>query len=431
MILLKGGTIVNPEIRLKNVRCLSGAYDVLLDGDRVHSLFPAGDSYEIPPECTVVDATGLFICPGLVDVHSHFRDPGQTAKEDIHTGSLAAAAGGYTSIIMMANTKPPVDSPEILREVLKKAALEKIHVYASACVTEGMQGKKMTNMSELSELGAVGFTDDGVPVLDERIQWEALRLSSRLKKPISVHEEDPRWIKQSGVNAGAVAEAIGLQGADREAEVSMVERDLNILRQTGGILNLQHISARESVNLIRQAKKKGLKVHAEATPHHFSLTEQAVLSARTLAKMNPPLRTEEDRMVIIEGIADGTLDLIATDHAPHTREEKDRPFTEAPSGIIGLETAFALAYTNLVLPGHVKLSRVIECMSTNPSELYHLPGGLIKEGGTADLMLFDPQEEYCPTTFYSKAQNTQFAGYKLKGRVKMTIVGGEIVFDER
>ena len=430
MLYIKGARLVNPDADagLKN-----GFYDIYIRDGRVEKLISAEDRKEtlagLPKETKVVDAEGKMAGPGLVDVHVHFRDPGQTAKEDIHTGALAAAAGGFTSVVMMANTKPTVSTPETLQYVLERASKEKIHVLASATVTMNMQGKVMTDMSVLSEMGAAGFTDDGVPVMDEQIMRNALKMSAKLKKPVSVHEENPAWIHESGVNAGPVAQALGLKGADREAEISMIERDIELVKECGGILDLQHISAAESVELIRRAKAAGLPVHAEATPHHFSLTEEIVLSLKTLAKMNPPLRTEEDRQAIIRGIQDGTLDMIATDHAPHTREEKARPFTQAPSGIIGLETSLALGLTNLVRPGYITAETLMTRMSYAPAALYGLDAGSVHEGGPADLVIFDPEEEYEPLRFKSKAENTPFAGQKLKGRVKMTVCGGEIVYN--
>ncbi|MDE6686867.1 MAG: dihydroorotase, partial [Lachnospiraceae bacterium] len=301
----------------------------------------------------ILDAKGCIAAPGLVDVHVHFRDPGFTYKEDIESGSLAAAKGGYTSVILMANTKPVVDQEETLSYILEKAGKSPVHVYSCACVTKGMKGQELVDMDRLHRCGAVGFTDDGLPLLEADVVRRAMEQAARLDVPISFHEEDSSLITNPGINRGKVSEQLGLGGAPREAEITMIERDLELALETGVAIDIQHISTKEGVELVRQARKKSDKIHAEATPHHFSLTEEAVLEHGTLAKMNPPLRTEDDRQAIIEGLKDGTIDLIATDHAPHSAEEKAKPLTEAPSGIIGLETALPLAVTNLVHAGHL------------------------------------------------------------------------------
>ena len=268
----------------------------------------------------ILDAKGCIAAPGLVDVHVHFRDPGFTYKEDIESGSLAAAKGGYTSVILMANTKPVVDQEETLSYILEKAGKSPVHIYSCACVTKGMRGQELVDMDKLYKCGAVGFTDDGLPLMEADVVRRAMEQAARLNVPISFHEEDPSLIMNSGINRGKVSEQLGLGGAPREAEITMIERDLTLALETGAAIDIQHISTKEGVELVRQARKKSDRIHAEATPHHFSLTEEAVLEHGTLAKMNPPLRTEDDRQAIIEGLKDGTIDLIATDHAPHSAE---------------------------------------------------------------------------------------------------------------
>ncbi len=375
----------------------------------------------------ILDATGLYMGPGLVDVHVHFRDPGFAHKEDIFTGAKAAAAGGFSSVVLMANTKPTVDTIETLNYVIEKGKQTPIHIYTCANVTFGMQGKRLTPMEELAAAGAVGFTDDGIPLMDEAIVEEAMRRAKALNLPISFHEEDPAYIINPGVNRGKVSEELGLGGASRDAEIVLVARDLELALKTGVAIDIQHISSKEAVELVRQAKKKGCDVHAEATPHHFSLNEEAVLIYGTNAKMNPPLREEADRLAIIAGLQDGTIDMIATDHAPHAAEEKDKPFIQAPSGIIGLETALPLAITKLVEPGYLSLKEMLQVMSTNPADLYHLDAGYIAEGGPADLVLFDPKEKWIVKEFASKSANSPFLGWEMTGKVKMTICGGKIV----
>ena len=380
----------------------------------------------------VIDAEGMVAAPGLVDVHAHFRDPGQTAKETLHTGALAAAAGGYTSVICMANTVPAVDSVKTLEDITKRAEAEQIHIYQTAAVTVGRNGAELVDMEALRRAGAAGFTDDGTPVMDETLIREAMRRAAVLDSVISLHEEDPAYVWQAGVNSGRISDAMGLRGADRKAEYSMVERDLFFASDIGAKIDIQHVSARESVEAIRKFKTDDPygRIHAEATPHHFSLTEDAVMSWGTLAKVNPPLRTEADRQAVIEGIKDGTLDLIATDHAPHTREEKGQDFTKAPSGMTGLETALALGITNLVDAGHIDLTQLIELMSTNPARLYGLKAGDLSPGSPADIVIFDPGGSWTVRAedFRSRSVNSPFVGEELKGRVRYTVCSGKIVY---
>ena len=376
----------------------------------------------------VINGRGLIAAPGLVDVHVHFRDPGFTYKEDIHTGALAAAKGGYTSVVLMANTNPAVDNTETLDYVLGKAKNEKINIYSVADVTKGLKGRELTDMDSLKASGAVGLSDDGVPIMDAALLKEAFTKAAALGLPVSLHEEDPEYIENNGINEGLVSKELNISGSDRQAEISMVRRDLELALETGVNLDIQHISTKEAVEFVREAKKKGGNIHAEATPHHFTLTEEAVLAYGSLAKMNPPLRTEEDRMAVIEGLKDGTIDMIATDHAPHSKEEKNKPITEAPSGILGLETALALGITTLVDKGYLTMSELIDRMSTGPARLYGFKAGDIKIGSPADIVIFDPNEEWIVSDFVSKSSNSPFVDWRLKGRVKYTICGGEIVY---
>ena len=385
-----------------------------------------GNDIKVPADLHVIDAKGCVVAPGLVDVHVHFRDPGFTHKEDIETGAKAALRGGFTSVVLMANTKPAVDNEDTLKYVLDKGAKTGLHIYTCATITRGLGGKELTDMDKLLSLGAAGFTDDGIPVMDADLLEEAMSRAAELGVPVSLHEENPSLITNNGVNHGKASEYYGIEGSPREAEIDLIKRDLQIALKTGVILNIQHISTKEGVELVRQAKKKGNNIHAEATPHHFSLTEDAVIEHGTLAKMNPPLREEEDRQAIIKGLQDGTIDIIATDHAPHSKEEKAKPVTEAPSGIIGLETALSLGITNLVDKGLMDTKHLLSLMTCNPARMYEIPAGTIEEGKAADIVIFAPDEEWTVGNFASKSHNSPFTGQKLKGVVKYTIVDGEV-----
>lgn len=376
----------------------------------------------------VIDAAGLTVAPGLIDTHVHFRDPGFTYKETLHTGSLAAAKGGFTSVICMANTSPVVDTPEVLQDILERAGAENIHICQAASVSRSLKGAEMTDMDALKEAGACGFTDDGIPLRDAAFLYEAMKKAAGLNVPISLHEEDPAFIKNNGINHGSVSDALGIYGSPSIAEESLVARDCLLALRSKAHVVIQHISSGKSVELVRIFRKLGANLHAEATPHHFTLTEDAVLKYGTLAKMNPPLRREEDRQAVIKGLADGTIDIIATDHAPHSREEKERSITAAPSGITGLETSLALGITSLVHPGHLTLMQLLEKMTVNPAELYHLPAGKIARGAIADLVIFDPEELWSPKEYASLSSNTPFTGWNLYGKVKYTICGGAIVY---
>ncbi len=376
-----------------------------------------------------IDASGLIVAPGLMDAHVHFRDPGQTYKEDVFSGARAAAKGGFTTVICMANTIPPVDTPERLKALQEREESACIHVLQAACVTEGMKGKRLTDMEALAAAGAVSFTDDGLPILDEKVLEAAFIKAAELDIPVSLHEEDPAYIDAPGVNKGRVAELLNYGGASHLAEDVMVQRDCDIALRTGASVCIQHISSGYSVDIVRKAKAKGADVHAEATPHHFTLTEDAVLVSGTNARMNPPLRTEEDRQRIIEGIKDGTIDMIVTDHAPHSPEEKARPMEKAPSGIIGLETSLGLGILSLVRPGHISLMKLLHLMSTAPAEFYRMVPGTIAGGAAADIVIFSESETWKADHFRSKSVNSPFIGWELPGRVHFTICAGEIVYD--
>ncbi len=421
MLLIRNGYMIDPKSGRE------GNYDILTRGDRIVKI---GKGLPLPDgDCEVIDAEGLLAAPGLVDVHVHFREPGFPHKEDIMTGAAAAARGGFTTVVMMANTNPAVDRVEVLEQVLARGRKTGIHVLSCANVTMGMQGRELTPMRELAAAGAAGFTDDGIPLLEEGIVRSAMKAAAELDMPLSFHEEDPGLIQNNGINRGKASGYFGIGGSPREAEISLVRRDLELALETGASINIQHISTKEGVELVRRAKKRGSGIHAEATPHHFTLTEEAAIRYGTLAKMNPPLREEEDRQEIIRGLADGTIDMIATDHAPHTAEEKAKPITEAPSGIIGLETSLALGITQLVEGGYLTMKQLLRLMSTNPASLYHLDAGYLEEGGPADVTLIDTAAEWIPEKYASRSSNTPFTGWKLRGRAVRTICGGRTVWE--
>lgn len=423
-IVILNGLLTDPKSSLQ------AKADLRISDGRIAKIVLKSDGGITPEdEEEVIDAEGLIVAPGLVDVHVHFRDPGFTAKEDIETGSASAIKGGYTSVVMMGNTDPRCDNPETLKYMQDKAEKMPLHIYVTCNATVGMKGRELADIETLHGIGAVGITDDGLPIMDHGILKQVFLKAASLGIPVSLHEEDPSLITNNGVNRGKASDYFEIAGSPSEAEYSLIRRDLRIASGTGVCVDIQHISTAEGVDAVRQAKANGVNVHAEATPHHFTLTDEAVITHGTLAKMNPPLRTEKDRLAIIEGLKDGTIDMIATDHAPHTNEEKALPITKAPSGIIGLETALGLGITELVEKGHLTMMELLKLMTIGPSEVYNLDAGYIAEGGPADIVLINPNKEWTVTDdFASKAHNTPFIGWKLKGSAVMTIVSGNIVY---
>lgn len=426
-MIIKNGRVIDPKSGF------DGIADIIIKDGKIKKILKKAEASEVQealPETgeEVIDASGLIVAPGLIDVHVHFRDPGLTYKEDIETGAAAAKAGGFTTVVMMGNTKPVIDNEETLRYVLEKGGQTGIHVLSAANITKGMKGKELTDMEALRAQGAAGFTDDGVPIMDVKLLMKAMEMAKKLDVPLSFHEEDPGFIINNGINRGAVSEALGIGGSPRVAEDSLVARDCMIALYTGACVNVQHISSKNAVAAVALAKKLGADVWAEVTPHHLTLDETAVLEFGSLAKMNPPLRTKEDREALIAALKDGTIDMIATDHAPHSKEEKEKPLTEAPSGIIGLETSLPLCVTELVKKGHLSYVELFEKMCLNPARLYRLDSGYLAEGGPADLVIFDDQEEFAAGPFESKSSNSPFTGRKMFGKVKTTICSGKAVY---
>lgn len=414
---------------IKNIRiidpknCIDEVTDILIEDGRIKkigNIDSVGD----------IDGTNLVMAPGFIDVHVHFRDPGFTHKEDIHTGAKSAAAGGYTTVICMANTKPIMDNVETLTDFKNRASKEDINVLTISALTKNFNGNELVDMHAMVETGVLGFTDDGIPNTNNPLILEAMRRAKELDVPISFHEEDPNLNIENGINHGVVSDEMGLFGAPSYSEDVMVTREGVFALETGCKVNIQHISSAGAVELVRYFKSRGANIYAEATPHHFTSTEELVREKGTLAKMNPPLRTEVDRKAIIEGLKDGTIEIIATDHAPHTKDEKMVEFTKAPSGIIGLETAFGLGFTNLVKNGHLSLMELIGKMTINPAELYKLERGSIEVGKVADLVIFDIDEEFVVDKFYSKSSNSPYIGEKLFGKIKYTICNGKVVYKD-
>ncbi len=421
-ILLRGGRIVDPSQGLDRV------LDVLLADGRVAEL---GARLDEPADALVREVAGRVVCPGLIDVHVHLREPGGEHKETILTGARAAAAGGFTAVCSMPNTDPPIDDPAAVGFVRAEGVRAgAARVYPLGAISVGQAGERLTEIGEMVAAGAVGITDDGLPVRDSGLMRLALEYTQSFGIPVASHCEEKGLSRGGSMNEGVVSTRLGLLGIPNAAEDVMIARDLLLAELTGGRLHLQHVSTRRGVAMVREAKSRGVRVSAEATPHHFTLTDQAVDGYRTEAKVNPPLRSAADRDAVREGVADGTLDVIATDHAPHHYDEKEQAFDEAPFGLVGLETALGLALGELVHKGVIDLPTLIERMSCAPARAFSLPGGTLKPGSPADVTVFDPTASWVvePSAFASKSRNTPFAGWTLTGRNALTIVGGRVVY---
>jgi dihydroorotase len=424
-LLLKSGRVIDPSTGT------DGVADLLLAGGRVAG---SGRGLGAPDGALTIDASGLLVFPGLIDLHVHLREPGAEHKETIATGSRAAVAGGFTAVCAMPNTDPPVDDPAavgfVLSQGLRAAAAR---VYPVGAVSVGLLGERLTLIGEMVEAGAVAVTDDGRPVADAGLMRLALLYARTLGIPVASHCEEPSLSRGGSMNEGLVATRLGLIGIPNAAEDVMIARDLLLAELTGGRLHVQHVSTRRGVEMIRAAKARGVQVTAEGTPHHFTLTDAAVEGYRTEAKVNPPLRSAADMAAVREGLADGTLDVIATDHAPHHYDEKEQAFDDAPFGLVGLETALGLAVSELVEGGVLGYPALVERMSCAPARAFQLPGGTLAPGAPADVTVIDPAAEWVvdPTAFCSKSRNTPFAGRRLRGRARFTIVGGRVVWDGR
>jgi dihydroorotase len=422
-LLLRGGRVVDPSLELDE------KLDVLLVDGRVAKV---GKRVAAPEDALVKDCKDLVVAPGLIDVHVHLREPGEEHKETIATGAAAAAAGGFTAVCAMPNTDPPIDDPAAVGYVASEGRRAgAARVYPVGCISVGRQGARMALVGEMVEAGAVAITDDGSPVMDSGLMRMALEYATAFGIPVADHPEDLGLSMKGHMNEGLVSTRLGLPGKPNAAEDIHIVRDLLLAELTGGHIHLQHVSTRFGVWSIREAKSRGVRVTAEATPHHLVLTHEAVNGYRTEAKMNPPLRSAADVAAVRAGLADGTLDTIATDHAPHHYDEKEAAFAEAPNGIVGLETALGLVLTRVVAEGVIDLPTMIDRMSCAPARAFNLPGGTLAEGSPADVTVFDPAAEWTvdPKAFKSKSRNTPFTGWKLVGRPKLTVVGGRVVFE--
>ena len=417
------------QIIIKNVHILDPVRDV----DRTGDIYISGGSFasaeDIAPGAKVIDGTGLTAAPGLIDLHVHLRDPGQTGKEDIITGCRAAAAGGVTQLLAMPNTKPAADSPETVQYILEKAKSADSRVHVVGAITKGLGGHEATDIEALRKAGISALSDDGVPVLDTSIMVSAMKTAAKLGIPVTAHCEDP-YLAGVKVNEGGISEALGVKGMPAAAENAGTAREIALAESYGVPVHICHVSTKVSADMIRDAKKRGVKVTAETAPHYLMLTEEELLKRDADYRMNPPLRTETDRLAMIEALKDGTIDAIATDHAPHTPEEKS-DFVSAPNGSIGMETSFAACYTVLVEGGHLTESELIRRMSSDPAAILGTGGGTLDIGEPADLMLYKKEKwTVDPEKLHGKSKNTPFKGLTLSSKVKMTICGGRIVFDE-
>jgi dihydroorotase len=421
-IVIYGGTVIDPANNLAAPRDLLIEDGLICAVDKPASFLGLGD--------TGIDAGGLIVAPGFIDMHVHLREPGYEYKETVLTGTQSAVAGGFTAVVCMANTNPVNDNGAVTRYIIEKAqAANLARVFPIGALSKGLQGEELAEIGEMVEAGAVAISDDGRPVMDAHLMRRALEYCSMFNLPISVHEEDLHLAAGGVMNEGPTAVRLGLKGIPSAAEEVMVARDIALARLTGGRLHIAHVSTRGSVALVRQAKGEGLAVTAEATPHHFTLSEEAVEGYNTNAKMAPPLRLAADVEAIKEGLQDGTIDAIASDHAPHHRDEKEVEFDQAANGIVGLETALPLTL-KLVDAGILSLSAAVRKLTINPARILGLPYGTLSVGAPADVVIFDPAYSWRvePAKLRSKSKNTPFGGWELAGKVMLTIVGGRVVY---
>jgi dihydroorotase len=423
-ILLQGGRIVDPASGV------DAEGDLLLVDGKVARL---GGTIPAPEGARVVNVSGKVVTPGLIDPHVHLREPGQEHKETIATGARAAAAGGFTAVVAMPNTDPVIDSPALVGFV--KAEGEKVaaaRVYPTGAISLGLRGERLAPIGEMIGAGAVAITDDGHPVMNSGIMRLALEYAKGFDIPVADHPEDLGLSRGGQMNEGLVSTRLGLRGKPNASEDVHIVRDILVAEFTGGHVHLQHVSTAFGVEMIRQAKARGVRVTAEATPHHLVLTDEAVEGYRTEAKMNPPLRSEADRAAVEAGMLDGTLDHIATDHAPHHYDEKEQAFDDAPNGIVGLETSVGIILDRFVHTGKLSLAKMVDRMSVQPARTFKLPGGTLEEGSPADVTVLDLEKAWTVDrdAFVSKSANTPFHGWELRGKAVMTIVGGRVVYEE-
>jgi dihydroorotase len=424
-VLLRGGRVLDPSTGLDEVG------DVLLRDGRVEHAGPSLGEVCRDGDVTEVDCTGLVVSPGFIDVHCHLREPGREDVETIATGARAAAAGGFTAVCAMPNTDPVTDNQAAVGFIIRQAQLARAaRVYPIGAISVGQRGEALAEFGEMIGAGAVAVSDDGKPVASAQLMRTALEYARAFNVPVADHCEEPTLARGGAMNEGIVSARLGLKGIPDEAEEIMVIRDILLARRTGGHVHLCHMSTKGSVELIRWGKERGIRVTAEVCPHHISLTEDAVEGYNTNAKMNPPLRTAADVAALQEAVKDGTIDLVATDHAPHHYDEKEREFSDAPNGIIGLETALAVLVTHLVAPGIIGFDTLVDRMSCSPARVFGLEGGTLRKGSVGDVTVFDPTASWTvnPAAFQTKGRNSPYTGMTLTGRAKCTVVGGQIVY---
>lgn len=422
-LLIRGGRVIDPASGLDEVT------DLLIRDGQIVEFGP--DRRAADKAAETLDAKGLIVCPGFIDMHVHLREPGQAYKESIATGTQAAAAGGFTSVCCMPNTAPVNDSPEITSWMQAPERGAVVNVFPVAAATRGSQGKELTDYRELRRAGAVAVSDDGKPILDDEVMEEALHLAAKVGFPVIQHAEDSHMTAGASMNAGPVSFRLGLRGWPNEAEAGVVARDIDLARRTRAQLHVAHISTLEALEDVQRARLAGVRVSCEVTPHHFTLIDENVGEYNTHYKMNPPLRSAEDRDAMIKGLMDGSIDCIATDHAPHARHEKEVEFDKAAFGITGLETALAIAITELHQKRKMPLKRIIELFATNPAKILGLRGrGTFDKSAPADITIFDPKAtwKFQASQSKSKSRNTPYDGQEFTGRVVATVVGGAIVF---
>ncbi len=422
-LLIRGARVIDPS------RDADGVADVLVVDGKIRAV---GRNVAPPENARVIDGAGKVAAPGLIDLHVHFREPGQEDTETIATGAMAAVAGGFTAVCAMPNTDPVTDNQAAVGFVVRQSIrAAKARVYPIGAISLGQKGQQLAEFGEMVGAGAVAVSDDGKPVVSSHLMRTALEYAKVFGIPVADHCEDPTLSHGGVMHEGLVSTRLGLKGIPSAAEEIMVARDIILAELTGGHVHLCHMSTRGSVDLIRRAKEKGLRVTAEATPHHFALTHERCEGYDTHAKMNPPLREAEDRDAIRSALKDGSIDIIASDHAPHHYDAKEREFDDAPNGIVGLETALGLAIRELVVPGLLTLPQLIARMSTMPARIFHLSGGTLAVGAPADLVLFDPDARWKveATAFHSKSRNSPFVGEELIGRTLLTLVDGRVAFD--
>lgn len=428
MILIKNGRLLDPATGTDAVM------DVWIEDGVIFKRTAPEETAgaDIPAKTQIIDAEGCYVCPGLIDLHVHLRDPGFTQKETIETGSKAMAKGGYTSVCCMPNTKPVTDCPEVVQYIFDETErVSPINIYPVGAVTKGQMGETLAEIGAMADMGVKAISEDGKSVMNAALYAEGMKLAAERDMVVMAHCEDRNLVRGGCINAGAKSEELGVNGITNAVEDVIVARDILLAKETGARLHLCHCSTEDSVKMVAEAKKDGISVTAEVCPHHFSMTDDEIVAGDSNYKMNPPLRSRRDVEALIEGLKNGTMDCISTDHAPHTAEEKAQPLEKAPFGIVGSETAVALTMTYLVRPGHLTPMQMVEKMSYNPAKVLKIDRGSLAVGKTADVTVIDPEEQYVidPQTFVSKGKNTPFGGRTVYGRVRCTLVNGQVVYE--